>query len=287
MNTLLYGAHMSIAGALEKAILDGQSIGCTAIQIFTKSNRQWNTKPLNQEEVELFKKTKAESSIRIVVAHAGYLINIGSSNSAVEHQSIASLIDELQRCSLLEIPYLVLHPGSCGQSAMSDCIKKVIKNINYVLHKTSSNTMILLENMASQGSTIGNTFEQLSSIYDGIQEKTRVGVCLDTCHAWASGYNFSCSTTYEHMWEKFDWYIGIENLKTIHINDSKNPCNSHLDRHETIGSGTIGLEAFKLLMNDIRFNNIAKIVETPKTTLEDDKYNLAILRSLTVDQNKK
>lgn len=287
MPELIYGAHMSIAGGFEKAIMDGQSIGCTAIQIFTKSNRQWSAKPINPKEIELFKQTKVRSTIKVVVAHAGYLINIGSSNSAVEQQSVSSLINELQRCSLLDIPYLVLHPGSCTDVHTHDCMNKVIKNINYVLHETPQNTMILLENMAHQGSTIGNTFEQLSYILDGIQEKKRIGICFDTCHAWASGYNFSCLTSYNYMWEQFDWHIGLENLKIIHINDSKNHCNSHIDRHETIGRGTIGLEAFKLIMNDIRFYNIAKILETPKTTLNDDVQNLEILKSLVQKNNKK
>ena len=183
MHKIILGAHMSIAGGLEKTILNGQSIGCTTIQIFTKNNRQWATRHLQQEEIDIFKETKMHSTVQIVVAHAGYLINIGSYNPGVEQQSINSLIHELHRCSLLDIPYLVLHPGSRGNATIDECITKVINNINLVL-KESDDTMILLENMSGQGSAIGATFEHMQQIFDGVQDKKRIGICFDTCHAW-------------------------------------------------------------------------------------------------------
>lgn len=286
MRTLIYGAHMSIAGGLEKAILKGQSIGCTAIQIFTKNNRRWQAKKLNSTEINLFKTTKDKSSIKTVVAHAGYLINIGSSITAVQEQSVVSLAEELQRCTLLDIPYLVLHPGTSTGPDFATSINTIIKNLDNVFDHNQGNTVILLENMTGQDSTFGTTFEQLSLICNALQNKKRIGICFDTCHAWASGYDFSTKTSYELMWEKFDWTIGLEYLKVIHVNDSKKPYHSQIDRHEAIGSGTIGLEAFKLIMNDERFDQIPKILETPKVSLDDDLHNLKILETLVCKKIK-
>ena len=278
MHRLVYGAHMSIAGGLDKAITAGQSIGCTTVQLFTKSNRQWGCNKLTTEEIALFKKAVSVSAINPVVAHAAYLINIGSPTKDIETKSIKSLITELDRCNQLAIPYLVLHPGSHLDTDEQICLDQIIDNLNGIFSGNPGDSMILLELMSGQGSTVCYTFEQLAYIYKHVRAKKRIGICFDTAHAWAAGYDFSTQHTYDAMWQQFNDIVGIENLKAIHVNDSKSPRGSHVDRHETIGKGTIGLESFQILMNDERFFDIPKILETPKETLDDDIYNMKILK---------
>ncbi len=280
MHTLLYGAHMSIAGGIDKAITAGESIGCTTIQLFTKSNRQWASKKLSPEDIALFKDTLAKSSIKVIVSHTAYLINIGSPVKDIESKSMQSLILELDRCNELSIPYLVLHPGSYLNTDPQSCLDRITDNLNALFKKHQGTTMILLELMSGQGSTVCSTFEQLAYILNNIEDKNRLGFCFDTCHAWASGYDFSTPKTYEQMWTHLDDILSIENLKVIHMNDSKNKRGSKVDRHEMIGKGLIGLTAFELLMNDERLFDIPKILETPKTSLLDDAYNMSILKGL-------
>lgn len=282
-NRILLGAHLSIAGGYEQAIIKGVSIGCTAVQIFTKSSRQWAAKPITQEQALLFKHTlKNNPTLALVLAHASYLINIASSNELLAKKSVTALIEELERCSLLSIPYLILHPGAYDQSAITEGLTRISENINYALAHTPATTMILLENTAGQGSSLGRTFEQLRTIFDGVHDKKRVGFCFDTCHAFAAGYNFSSEKNYTRLWQDFDDILGLENLQAFHMNDSVKECGSHVDRHAHIGHGKIGIEAFSLLMNDQRFVTVPKILETPKssTDLIDDSKNMEILKSL-------
>jgi deoxyribonuclease-4 len=284
--TFLVGAHMSINGGLANAIKDGIALKCTTIQLFLKNNRQWGAKKLTQQEIDSFSSAAQKSLIQVFVAHATYLINLGSPNKEVCEKSITALIDELERCHLLQIPYLVLHPGSRVGSDETVCLDKIAANINTALAKTNSTSMILLELMAGQGGTVCYTFEQLAYLYKNINDKKRIGVCFDTCHAFAAGYDFNNPTSYEEMWQKFDQTIGIDLLKVIHMNDSKKNLGSRVDRHEHIGKGMIGLEAFRLICNDKRFFNIPKILETPKNSPEDDQKNLELLYSLLTDQTK-
>lgn len=278
---LLLGAHMSIAGGLHNALTAGESIDCTAIQLFTHSNRQWALKPLTAQEIERYLDCLKDSPIQIVIAHASYLLNIGSPNIATRTRSTQALIEELERCQHLKIPYLVLHPGAALTSSPEECMQHISDQINQVLEAVPGNSMILLENAAGQGSTVGSTFEQLAQIRKNIHHKTRIGICFDTCHAFVAGYNFSTRKSYTEMWDQFDTIIGLEHLKVIHLNDSKKGLNSHVDRHDHIGAGKIGLEAFKLIMNDIRFSKIPKILETPKDkNLEHDIENLTTLKNL-------
>lgn len=287
-HTLLFGAHMSIAGKIEKAIERGESIGCTAIQIFTKSNRQWKAKQLTVDDIAAFKNAQKKSSIQSVVAHASYLINIGSDKKDIEKKSVESLIIELERCHELAIPYLILHPGSCGKNNEKICLEQISHNLNTVLHKTKNvATSILLENMAGQGSNICYTFEHIAQLINNSDDKKRVGVCFDTCHAFAAGYDFTTKEKYEALWNYFDKIIGIPRLKVIHINDSAKPFNSHIDRHANIGKGKLGLEPFRLLFNDPRFFDVPKILETPKKTLSDDKENMQTIFSLISSITKK
>lgn len=287
---LLLGAHMPIGGGLGKSIERGESIGCTTIQIFTKSNRQWHAKPLSADDIELFKKTAAASPIHPVVAHATYLINIASADPRISKASTDALAQELQRCQDLEIPYLVLHPGSHGTKPAEEGIELIIKSLDHIFSTVPGTTMITLETMAGQGSALCSTFEQIAKILKSNSHKKRLGVCFDTCHAFAAGYDFRTPKTYEAMWHEFDDLIGLEKLKVIHVNDSKKSLNSRVDRHEHIGKGELGLEAFELLFNDKRFFDVPKILETPKATEEpftEDKKNMATIRSLLSASTKK
>jgi deoxyribonuclease IV len=277
-HSLLLGAHMSIAGELYLAIERGESIGCTAIQIFTKSNRQWHAKAISEEEINAFKTAWKNSSIQSVIAHAAYLVNIGSADKEIEKKSIHSLEIELNRCSSLGIPYLVLHPGSYGNSDEDSCLERISTNISTLL--TASDCTILLEIMAGQGSSVGHTFEQIAQIIKYSEHKNRIGVCFDTCHAFAAGYDFRTEKTYNSMWEHFDKVIGINKLKAIHINDSQKDIGSRVDRHADIGKGKIGLKAFELLFNDPIFFDIPKVLETPKNHLSDYKKNMETLINL-------
>ncbi len=278
----LLGAHMSISGGFENAIIDGESIGCTAIQIFTKSNRQWHAKKITEEQALAFREYLSKSTIKMVAAHASYLINIGSQNSDLAKKSIDALVDELDRCQTLGIPYLIFHPGSYINGDPDTCLKQIAENIDTIFSKTDSKTELLLETMAGQGTSVGHTFEQIATIIKLSHHKKRIGVCIDTCHVFSAGYDFRTKKEYNAMWKLFDSVIGLEKLKAIHINDSKTDLGSHVDRHADIGKGKIGLEAFTLLVNDKRFCKIPKLLETPKLTLNDHKKNLDILKQLII-----
>jgi deoxyribonuclease IV len=283
---LLIGAHISIAGGFDQAVARAESIHCTALQIFTKSNRQWNSASIPEHEIDTFKNALQRSSIKKVIAHASYLINIGSPHVDVHKKSVNALKDELLRCTLLGIPYLVLHPGSSLTMPLDACLKLIAKSIDSVLQETPSDTMILLETMAGQGSTVCYTFEQLATLYNLCSRRNRIGICLDTCHIFAAGYDLRNSDTYQRTWEQFDSLVGLGNLHAIHVNDSKKELGSRVDRHEHIGKGKIGLEGFKLLLNDERLFDIPKILETPKSTLADDSQNLDLLRSMLTASTK-
>ena len=284
--SLLLGTHVSIAGGPEQAIYRGEAIGCTAIQIFTKSNRQWLAKPLEQEEIDAFRKAWNNSTIQSVIAHAAYLINIGSSNPETVKKSTQSLAIELERCQQLGIPYLVLHPGSRGDLSEKECLQQITQQLDTVLESTPGNTILLLETMAGQGSNMCYRFEQIASIYQESRNKERLGVCFDTCHVFAAGYDLRTEETYQAVWNEFDTIIGLHLLKAIHINDSKKELNSHVDRHEHIGKGELGSNAFQLLFNDERFFDIPKILETPKKRPEDDLHNIQTIKGLVSTKNR-
>lgn len=288
MKKYLIGAHMPIAGGFYKAAIAGKEAGCSAIQIFTKSNRQWRAKEISTEDAKLFNEYLKECNIQYVVAHASYLINVCSPDKDTQKKSIDALIIELKRCNQLQIKDLVLHPGSRKTAPENATLEQAIENINLVLDNTPKDTRILLETMAGQGSAVGYKFEQLGKIISGIKQQDRIGVCFDTCHALAAGYNFLTNEDYETTWKEFDKAIGINKLKLFHFNDSKKDLGSRVDRHEHIGQGKVGEQAFKLILNDLRFSNIPKILETPKEgDLEDDKKNLTTLVRLIEKENLK
>ncbi|KKP36007.1 MAG: putative endonuclease 4 [candidate division TM6 bacterium GW2011_GWF2_32_72] len=279
----LLGAHMLISDGFDKAIEKGESINCTAIQIFTKSNRQWRAKQITEKEISDFKLAWKNSSVEVVIAHASYLINLASPDKDIQKKSIEALAIELERCEQLGIPYLVLHPGSSLESSIQDALLIVAENIDNALEQISTKTNILLETMAGQGSSLGKTFEQLAEIRKHIKHKEKIGFCFDTCHAFAAGYDFSNPKSYKIMWKHFDDVLGLANLKAIHVNDSKFDQGSQKDRHENIGKGKIGIEAFRLIMNDKNLINVPKILETPKDKdLKEDQINLKTLKKLIV-----
>lgn len=280
---LLVGAHMSISGGVFNSLLLGQELECTTIQIFTKNNNQWKAKEILPEEVRKFLENQKASEISPVVGHNGYLINLASPKEDVYNLSLESMLVELQRAEMLGLPYLVMHPGSHLGSGEEEGIKKIVRSIDWLHHKTKGyKVKICLETTAGQGRAIGHRFEHLAEIIRQTKENKRLGVCYDTCHTFAAGYDIRTRTAYQATFKEFHQVIGLSRLKVIHLNDSLKDLGSRVDRHQHIGQGKIGLEGFRLLMTDKRWEKVPKILETPKEGgTAKDKENLNLLRSLT------
>jgi deoxyribonuclease IV len=278
----LLGAHMSIAGGVGNALLDGKKVDCDAIQIFTKSSRQWASKPYTKEEIEQFRINQKETAIATVIAHDSYLLNLGSPDADLRKRSVAAFIDELERCEILGVTNLVAHPGAhvgAGEAAGITTIAKSLDEIHRAC--PSYRTKVTLEITAGQGSNLGYRFEQIGAMIDATKESDRLRVCFDTEHAFAAGYDIRTKEGYEQTFSEFDEAIGIDRLAAFHLNDSKKEFHSRVDRHEHIGKGFIGVEAFRLLLNDKRFWGLPMCLETPKgPDLKEDKENLTLLRSL-------
>jgi len=273
---------MSIAGGVGNALLEGKKVDCDAIQIFTKSSRQWASKPYSKEEIEQFDINRKATGITSIIAHDSYLLNLGSPDPILRARSVAAFIDELERCETLTVKNLVAHPGSHTGAGEAQGIKTIAKSLDEV-HKACPgyHVKITLEITAGQGSNLGYRFQQIADIMDAIKESERLRVCFDTEHAFAAGYDIRTTDGYERTFSEFDDAIGIELLAAFHLNDSKKEFNSRVDRHEHIGKGFIGIEAFRLLMNDRRFWGLPMCLETPKgPDLKEDKENLTLLRNL-------
>lgn len=275
---VLIGAHVSIAQDIAKSVERAIEIGATTMQIFTKSSRSWQAKPLTKQEIDDFKEAVAESKIIKPVAHASYLINLAAQNPLVEKNAIKALTDELKRCEALDIPYLVLHPGSHVGAGEEVGIAQIAKNLDHVLAHATGVTTIALELMAGQGTNLGYTFAQLKQMIDLSKHHKHLGICLDTCHAFAAGYDISTHAGYEKMMKELEDTVGIRALKVIHLNDSKEACDARKDRHECIGKGKIPLSTFKLIMQDERLHNIPKILETPEPDLY--AHEIELLRKM-------
>lgn len=278
----LLGAHMSIAGGVGNAFLEGKKVACDAIQIFTKSSRQWASKPYTKEEIELFHINRKETGIGAVVAHDSYLLNMGSPDAALRTRSIAAFVDELERCEVLGVSNLIAHPGAHVGAGELDGIKTIAKSLDDI-HKACPGyrAKVTLEITAGQGSNLGYRFEQIANMIDATKESDRLRVCFDTEHAFAAGYDMRTRDGYERTFAEFDEIIGIKLLAAFHLNDSKKEFNSRVDRHEHIGKGFIGVDAFRLLMNDRRFWGLPMCLETPKgPDLKEDRENLELLRGL-------
>ena len=281
---LLIGAHESIAGGIYLAFERAESIGCRVLQVFTKSSNQWYAKPLTEEDIANYKTAASKSSIKHVIAHDSYLINLCGVNPEILKKSRETFLDELKRCEALGIPYLNFHPGSHMGAGEKEGIRGIIESLNWA-HKQTKGFRVLsvLETTAGQGSAIGYTFEHLREIIDGVDEPERMAVCIDTCHIFAAGYDISTEEGYEKTFKEFDKIIGLKRLVAFHVNDSKKGLGSKVDRHEHIGKGMIGKDGFRFLMQDSRFASVPKILETPKgEDLKEDKMNLAVLRKLSM-----
>ena len=278
----LLGAHMSIAGGVSQSLGRGNQIGCKCIQIFTRSSRQWAAKPYPAEEIEAFKRAHKETGIQMIVAHDSYLVNLGAPDEKLRKKSIDAFVDELQRCEALEVPYLISHPGAHIGAGEAAGIKTIAKSIDQA-HKACNgySVKIALEITAGQGSVLGSRFEQMARIFDAVKESERLRLCFDTEHAFAAGYDLRSEAGYEQAFAELDRHIGLKRLVAFHINDSMKPLNSHVDRHEHIGKGHLGLETFQRLVNDPRFAGIPMCLETePGPDMKDIARDLRQLEKL-------
>ena len=271
------GAHVSASGGVENAPLNAMSIGANAFALFTKNQRQWVSAPLSAKSIELFKDNcrKGGFDARFILPHDSYLINLGNPDEEAMQKSRAAFIDEMQRCEQLGLTMLNFHPGShLNKVPLEKCLDDIAANINLALSKTKGVTAVI-ENTAGQGSNVGNRLEEIRYIIDRVDDKERVGVCIDTCHIYSAGYDIVGD--YEGVFNEFGRVIGFEYLKAIHLNDTKKPLASRVDRHESIGLGLLGIDFFKKFMKDSRFNDIPIVLETPDESLWASE--IALLRS--------
>ncbi|MFH1995330.1 MAG: deoxyribonuclease IV [Nitrospinota bacterium] len=279
---MIFGAHMSSAGGVWKALERGKEAGCEVIQLFTKNNNRWSATDTLSEDAEKFRAAAAETGVIPSASHSAYLINLASANPVTLDKSITAFIDEIDRADFLGIPNLIFHPGSHGGAGEEVGIKKIVDSLNVITaERPKAKVKIVLETTAGQGNAIGYKFEHLAEIMAKCKSPDRFGVCLDTCHIFAAGYNITDKEGYKATFDSFKKVIGFELLRAIHMNDSKKECGSNVDRHEHIGKGKIGVEGFRLLVNDHRLQDIPMILETPKgPDMKEDKINLALLRKL-------
>ena len=275
----LVGVHVSISGGIAQAPLSAKELGCRAMQVFSKNQRQWCCPPLKETSIAEFKANVKQSGILPVSIHASYLINLAASDSRIRQKSIDSCIDELNRAELLGFPYMIVHPGSHLGKGESWGFQQIAECINIIFSSTLNNSVqTLLETTAGQGTNIGYRFEHLRQIMDLVQERHRIAICADTCHLFAAGYDLANENLAEQVWEEFDSIIGLNQLKVIHLNDSKNSCGSRVDRHEHIGQGYIGALGFNRIVNHPRLAELPMILETPGDD-ENDRMNIKRLMS--------
>ncbi len=270
------GAHVSTEGGVFNAVQNAVDIAAKSFALFVKNQRQWSAKSLEPSTIEKFKTAmqKNKFTSNLVLPHAGYLINLGNPNPENRKKSVESFVDELERCKALGLDCLNIHPGShLGEISVNECINLVADSINYSLDSVKG-IKIIIENTAGQGSNLGSNFEEIAQIIDKVSDKNRIGVCLDTCHTFAAGYDIKSPNTYKDTLNKFGDLIGFENLSGIHLNDSKVPLASRKDRHESIGKGYLGLDFFKRFVNDSRFDNIPIVLETIDETIWKEEIEL-------------
>ncbi len=280
---MLLGAHVSIAGGVETAPERGMSVGCTAMQIFTKTSNQWKAKPLEKKSVDAWFEKLKGSKISAVASHDSYLINLASPDSALRDKSLKAFIEEIKRASVLRIPLLVFHPGSHVGSGEEAGLKAVASCMNEAIKKTPEceEVILTIETTAGQGTNLGYKFEHLEYLIGKTKNKKRVGICVDTCHIFAAGYDLRDEKEYKKTFKKLDKAVGLENVKFFHLNDSKREFESKVDRHEHIGKGFLGAEPFRFLMNDKRFIDVPMVLETPKgKDMKEDVENLKALKRL-------
>src|SRR5688572_15573278 len=288
---LRIGAHMSVAGGVSKAVDRAVVHGCEALQIFTKNASQWRGKPLDPAEIKAFRTRIDQTGITPVVSHASYLINLATTFPVLREQSIAAFIDELDRAAALHLLGVVIHPGTCTAGTEEDGLRLIAEALRQAFRaRPRRPTMVLLEHTAGQGRTLGHRFEHLAAILEHLDGSPRIGVCLDTCHLVASGYDIVSEDGYRETFAAFDRLVGLDRLKVFHGNDSKKPCGSRVDRHEHIGRGCLGEAPFQRLLRDARFAGLPILIETEKSAVSEragvialdpfDVENLGRLRRL-------
>jgi len=282
MRPVLLGSHMSVSGGVHTAFERGTRIGCTTMQVFVKNANQWEGKPLTGEDIESYKRAQAKARIDPVVAHAAYLINLAAVSPTTLRRSRLALEDELRRCEQLGISGLIVHPGAHMGSGEVEGIRRIAESVNTVHSKTPGfRTRTVLETTAGQGTTLGYRFEQLASIIDRVHQKSRMAVCLDTCHLFAAGYPIHTEQGWEETMRELEETVGMDRVVAVHVNDSRRELASRVDRHEHIGKGKIGFTGFRLLMNEPRLAALPKILETEKSEdMHEDVENMTLLRSL-------
>lgn len=278
----LLGAHMSISGGLHLAFGRLQEVGGEALQIFSKNERQWNAPEIAAQEVQLFTDRWRDAGSLPAAIHDSYLINLAASDPLKLEKSVIAFAEELSRAELLRIPFLITHPGSHLGLGVETGLQRLVENLDRALEiSETASAMVLIETTAGQGTNLGSSFEEIAFILGESSHRERFGVCFDTCHAFAAGYDLRNEKAYRETFLEFDEVIGLEHLKFFHLNDSKKGLGSRVDRHEHIGEGCIGLDGFRLLLNDPRFQKHPMVLETPKgKDLENDRKNLHVLRSL-------
>lgn len=270
------GAHVSASGGVENAPENAKRIGAKAFALFTKNQRQWVSAPLSENSIRLFRQRCEDYGFAAehILPHDSYLINLGNPDSEALEKSRAAFLDEMQRCEQLGLKLLNFHPGSSLKKVSEEeCLRTIAESINMTLDKTQG-VCAVIENTAGQGSNLGYSFEQLAYIIERVEDKSRVGVCLDTCHAFAAGYDLKSESGFTETFEHFENVVGFQYLRGMHLNDSKKGLNSRVDRHELLGKGELGLDTFRMLMKDSRFDNIPLILETPDEEVWKDEIEM-------------
>lgn len=278
------GAHVSASGGVFNAPLNAMEIGANAFALFTKNQKQWNSKPFDEHTLKLWFEALEKSNIqpKHILPHDSYLINLGNPNDEARQKSLDSFIDEVERCKILGLDRLNFHPGSHLRAISEyECLENISNCMNQTLQKTQD-VMLIIENTAGQGSNLGYKFEHLQYLIENSIDKSRVGVCIDTCHLFTSGYDFRTQETYDATWKKFGEIVGFEYLKGMHLNDSKPDLGSKVDRHDSLGLGKLGLEPFRFIMNDKRMDDIPLILETVNPEIWANEIKL--LRSMIIDE---
>lgn len=287
----LFGSHLSIAGGYFKAVDAAGALGLQTVQLFTKNNNQWAGKPLTDDDIRLFREAITRTGIQRPCAHDSYLINLASPDDVLWQKSLDALVHELERAEALGLEGVVMHPGSYVTSSEEEGLERIVDGLDEAHRRTKGfRCQYWLETTAGQGSNLGHRFEHLATILDRVQESSRLGVCVDTCHIFAAGYALQSPDEYAATMDEFDRLIGVSRIRAWHLNDSKKPLGSRVDRHEHIGEGCLGLEPFRHLLNDIRFAEIPMYLETEKGERDGvnlDAMNLATLKSLIKKPAKK
>jgi deoxyribonuclease-4 len=275
-----FGAHISISGGIYNAPLRAQLLDCGSMQIFCKNQRMWRMTPLSDDDISLFVENVQKTRIKIVCVHSSYLINPGAPDRNVLRKSRKSFLQEIKRTGNLRIPYFIIHPGAHLGDGEDNCVRRIAESIDWVVERIDPHTVtILLETTAGQGTQVGYTFEHLRDIISLSHYPESIGICFDTCHSFAAGYDIRNSTSLRRTFADFDKIIGLKKLLVFHLNDSKRDIGSRIDRHEHIGRGKIGLEGFRCLVNEKRFKNLPMIIETPNEKSQDER-NLKLLKRL-------